>query len=108
MITFIARIRVKPENAPAYEALMTHVAAMTNAHEPGVAYYAWSRSVDEPGLYLVVEVYRDVEAHAAHMSTDWVRESLPRSRALIDGRPEITQYGTPGSEAVPMHRKQPG
>ena len=100
MITFIARMQVNPENASAYEALLAHVEAMTLAHEPGVAYYGWARSVDEPDSYVVVEVYRDSEAQADHMASDWVRESLPKSALLIEGRPDIRQYVTPGSEPV--------
>jgi len=100
MITFVARMRVKPENASAYEALMTHVQAMTLAHEPGVAYYGWAKGIDEPDTYVVIEVYRDPEAQEAHMATQWVRESLPISGGLIDGRPDIKQYVTPGSEPV--------
>lgn len=100
MITFIAQLTVRPENAAAFEALMAHVTEMTRAHEPGVAYYAWSKGVDEPDTYLVVEVYRDVAAQAAHMATTWVKESLPRSAALIEGKPRIRQYVTPGAESV--------
>lgn len=100
MITFVARLQVKPENAAAFEALLTHVAAETSAREPGVVYYAWSKGVDEPDTYLVIEVYRDVAAQAAHMATEWVRASLPQSAALIEGVPDIRQYVTPGSEPV--------
>ena len=100
MITFIAHLRVKPENAAAFEALMTYVRDMTLEHEPGVAYYAWSKGVDEPDTYLVVEVYQDVAAQAAHMATEWVKESLPKSALLIEGRPDIKQYVSPGSEPV--------
>jgi quinol monooxygenase YgiN len=100
MITFVARLRVRPENAAAFEALMTHVGEMTCAHEPGVAYYAWSKGVDEPDTYLVIEVYQDVAAQAAHMATEWVRASLPKSALLIEGKPDIKQYVTPGSDPV--------
>lgn len=100
MITFIAKLTVRPENAPAFEALMTHVTKLTLAREPGVAYYAWSKGVDEPDTYLVVEVYEDVAAQAAHMQTAWVKDSLPESAALIEGKPEIRQYVTPGAEPV--------
>jgi quinol monooxygenase YgiN len=96
----IAHLRVSPDNAPAFEALMTHVADMTHRHEPGVAYYEWAKSVDEPDTYLVVEVYRDGAAQAAHMATEWVRESLPKSAALIEGRPHIRQYVSDGSQPV--------
>lgn len=107
MITFIAHLRVKPENAAAFETLMTHVAAMTNEHEPGVVYYAFGKSVDEPDTYVVVETYRDVASQAAHMATDWVQESLPRSALLIEGKPDIKQYVSPGTEPV-RHRTFPG
>ncbi len=48
MITFIAHLHVPPENAAAFEELMTYVVAMTNEHEPGVAYYGFAKSVERP------------------------------------------------------------
>jgi len=100
MITFLAHLRVKPENAAAFEALMTHVATMTHEHEPGVAYYEWAKSVDEPDTYLVMEVYRDAAAQAAHMATAWVTESLPKSAVMIEGLPHIRQYVSGDSKPV--------
>jgi quinol monooxygenase YgiN len=98
MITFIVQLRVKAQNASTFEALMTHVAEMTRAHEPGVHYYEFSKSVDDPDTYVVVEVYRDRQAHSAHMASTWVKESLPQCMRLIDGRPEIKQYVSGGSQ----------
>ncbi|MDR2857884.1 MAG: antibiotic biosynthesis monooxygenase [Novosphingobium sp.] len=100
MITFIAHLRVRPENAAAFEALMAEVAAMTRAHEPGVVHYDFAKSADEPDTYVVVEVYRDAAVHAGHMASPWVTQSLPRSAALIEGRPHIRQYVNGGSEPV--------
>jgi len=56
---------------------------MTHRHEPGVAYYEFAKSVDEPDTYVVVEVYGDIEIHARHMASAWVKESLPKSARLI-------------------------
>ena len=100
MITMIARMRVRPENAAAYEALMDHVVAMTLQNEKGVPYYAWAKSSTEPDTYVVIEVYENAEVHAAHMASPWVRESLPRSVNLVDGGFEIRQYVSQGSEPV--------
>jgi quinol monooxygenase YgiN len=100
MITFIAHVRVRPANAAAFEELMTSVAAQTRAHEPGVAYYAFSKSVADPELYVVVEVYADAAVHAAHMASAWVTESLPKAARLMEGKPEIRQYVSEGSEPV--------
>ena len=100
MITFIAHLRVSPENASAFEAMMSHVAAMTHQHEPGVVYYQFAKSVDEPDTYVVIEVYRNIEVQAAHMAAAWVTESLPVSARLIQGKPHIRQYVSPGSDPV--------
>jgi quinol monooxygenase YgiN len=103
MITFIAHLRVKPENASAYEELMAYVASMTHKHEPGVRYYEFAKSVDQRDTYVVVEVYQDAQAHATHMDSDWVKESLPKSLRLIEGKPDIKQYVAPGS--LPVKRR---
>ena len=101
----VARMRVSEANAAAYEALMTEVTAKTLENEPGVAYYAWAKSADELGAYLVVEVYRDSVAHAAHMASPWVVESLPKSKSLVDGGFDIQQYVSDGSEPVVLRHK---
>lgn len=106
MITFIAHLKVRPENGPAFEALMAHVRNMTRQHEPGVAYYDFAKSVEEPDTYVVVEVYRDAGAHATHMETDWVVESIPQSRRLIEGKFNIKQYVSPGVEPVVRRMKE--
>jgi quinol monooxygenase YgiN len=98
MITFIAHLKVRPENGPAFETLMTHVRDVTRLHEPGVAYYDFGKSVDEADTYVVVEVYRDAAAHASHMGTEWVIESIPKSRQLVEGKFNIRQYVSPGTE----------
>ncbi len=102
VITMIARMRVPPDRAAAYEELMTHVTEMTLSHEPGVAYYAWAKSADEPDIYVVVEVYRDQKAHAEHMASPWVRESMPVSLDLVEGKFDIRQYVSPGQQPVAL------
>jgi quinol monooxygenase YgiN len=96
MITFITHIRVSAENAGAFEALMEEVCAKVRENEPGVLYYDFAVSVKDSATYVVVEVYRDEAAHSAHMKTDWVRESVPKSTLLIDnGKYDIKQYVHP-------------
>jgi quinol monooxygenase YgiN len=97
MITFIAHLKVLPENGPAFEALLTHVRDSTRANEPGVVYYDFGKSADEPDIYFVIEVYRDEAAHASHMETPWVKDSIPESRRLVEGKFDIRQYVSPGT-----------
>jgi len=106
MIAFITHLKVRPENEAALEALIAHVRALTLRHEPGVACYEFGRSVEDPGTWAVIEVYRDVEAHAAHMEADWVRQSIPQSRRLAEGGFDIRQYVGPGAEPAIRRMKE--
>jgi len=107
MITFVVQIQVRPENAAAFESIMDYVVSHTRNHESGVAYYAFAKSVQDPNSYLVVEVYRDAAAHAAHMQTAWVQTSLPKASRLIEGKPDIRQYVSPGIEPILLARNRP-
>lgn len=106
MIIFTTHVRVLPVNVAAFEALMTRVRDLTRAHEPGVAYYDFGRSADEAGVYVVIEVYRDAAAHAAHMATDWVRDSIPESRRLVEGGFDTRQYVGPGTAPAIRQMKE--
>jgi quinol monooxygenase YgiN len=104
MITFITHLRVSPANAAAFEALLTDMCVKVRENEPGVLYYAFAKSAKDPDTYVVIEVYRDEAAHSAHMETDWVRSSIPKSSLLIEnGKYDIKQYVSPGTE--PVRRK---
>ena len=104
MITFITHIRVPSENTAAFEALMSRMCDKVRENEPGVLYYDFARSAKDPATYVVIEVYRDESAHAAHMETNWVKSSIPKSASLVEnGKFDIKQYVSPGTE--PVRRK---
>ncbi|MGB8362947.1 MAG: putative quinol monooxygenase [Rhizomicrobium sp.] len=103
MITFVTHIRVAPGNAAAFEALISDVCAKVREHEAGVAYYAFAKSVNDPNTYVVIEVYRDEAAHSAHLETDWVKASLPKTSRLIEGKYDIKQYVSTATEPVRPH-----
>lgn len=98
MITFIAHCPVKPGCAEAFEAAMTEMVENVRKHEPGAVYYEFSRSVDEPDLFLVIEVYADEEAFKAHWRTDFIRPSIARTQPLMSGAPQVRQYVSGGAE----------
>jgi quinol monooxygenase YgiN len=101
MITFITHIRVSPENAVAFEALMADVCAKVRGNEPDVLYYNFATSVADLNTYVVIEVYRNEAAHSAHMETEWIKSSIPKSTRLIEnGKYDIKQYISPGTEPV--------
>jgi quinol monooxygenase YgiN len=92
MITYVVRLGVLPGNHAALERLLGEVRDMTLRHESGVLWYGFARSVDQPDSYVVVEVYRDAEVHAAHMATAWVKNATPDAVRLTGGAIDIARY----------------
>ena len=96
MITYITHMRVAAENAAAYEAVLADMERNVAAREPGVLHYALSKSIDDPEIYVVVEVYRDEEAFRAHWETDYIRPSLALTKPLVrEGSFDIRRYESP-------------
>ena len=100
MITFIAHMHVPPDNAPAFEELMTYVADKSKEQGSGVVYYDFAKSVDDADTYVVVEVFRDQAACAMRVDTVWVRESVSKAMGLTEGVPNVVQYISPGTDPV--------
>jgi quinol monooxygenase YgiN len=95
MITYICHLQVPAQNVSALTGILSDVRDRSLAEEPGVLHYQFARSSDDPRTWVVVEVYRDAEAHAAHMAAPWVVESIPRAASLVEGGFDIKRYVTP-------------
>ncbi len=79
MIFITAKFRVKPEDADAWPSITAEFTQATRA-EPGCLWFDWSRSLDDPNEYVLVEAFRDGEAGGAHVQSDHfkaARENLP-------------------------------
>jgi quinol monooxygenase YgiN len=68
MIFITAKFQVKPEDADNWPLI---AAGFTNAtrSEPGCLWFDWSRSIDNPDEYVLVEGFRDGDAGAAHVGS---------------------------------------
>lgn len=100
MFTFITHMTAAPGKGPALQALLSHVSEQSRG-EPGVIYYGFAVSADDPDRHVVIEVYRDQAAQASHLQTAWVQDSIPKTMPLIEGI-EIKQYVSPGAEPIVM------
>ncbi|MEV4822724.1 putative quinol monooxygenase [Micromonospora sp. NPDC049274] len=79
MIFITAKFRVLPEHADQWPQIAAAFTEATRA-EPGCLWFDWSRSLDDPTEYVLVEAFRDDEAGAAHVQSDHfhaARETLP-------------------------------
>jgi quinol monooxygenase YgiN len=106
MITFITHVRVSPGNAAEFEAVITDMCDNVRENEPGVVYYRFAKSVDDPDTYVVIEVYRDGAALGAHAETEYLKASVPKTSRLIEGgKYDIKQYVSDGDLPIPRRQK---
>jgi quinol monooxygenase YgiN len=79
MIFITAKFRVRPEDADRWPEITGDFTRATRA-EPGCLWFDWSRSLDDPAEYVLVEAFRDGDAGGAHVQSDHfqaARRDLP-------------------------------
>ncbi len=74
MIFICAKFPVRPESADDWPAISRAFTEATRA-EPGCLWFDWSRSVDDPTEYVLVEAFRDGDAGAAHVGSEHFRQA---------------------------------
>jgi quinol monooxygenase YgiN len=68
MIFITAKFRVLPQHADEWPEITRGFTEATRA-EPGCLWFDWSRSLDDPAEYVLVEAFRDGAAGAAHVGS---------------------------------------
>ncbi|BBC96083.1 putative quinol monooxygenase [Streptomyces griseofuscus] len=96
MIFIVVKFPVKPEHT---EAWPQHVEAFTRATraEPGNLWFEWSRSLEDPDTYVLVEAFRDGTGEA-HVQSDHFRAGLEAMRPLLRRTPDIVSTTIEGAD----------
>jgi quinol monooxygenase YgiN len=80
MIFITAKFRIKPEQADDWPVIVGPFTRATRA-EPGCLWFDWSRSLDDPTEYVLVEAFQNGDAGAAHVNSAHFKQAqqdLPR------------------------------
>lgn len=97
MIFITAKFRVRPEDADRWPEIAAAFTQATRA-EPGCLWFDWSRSLDDPTEYVLVEAFRDGDAGGEHVRSEHfatARKTLPPHLA---GTPQIVNAEIPGQD----------
>lgn len=107
MIFITAKFRVLPEEAGQWPQITAEFTAATRA-EPGCLWFDWSRSVDDPAEYVLVEAFADEAAGGAHVQSEHFRAALQSLPPHLAETPRIVSVSVPqdgwselGEMAVP-------
>src|SRR5260370_16627742 len=94
MIFSTAKSKIKPEHADSWPQISEEFTKATRG-EPGCLWFDWSKSVDDPGEYVLVEAFRDGAAGGAHVQSEHFKRAqqwLPRPLAST---PKIVNFDIP-------------
>lgn len=96
MIFIVVKWPVKPERSEEWLSLVDDFTRATRA-EPGNLFFEWSRGVDDPNTYYLVEAFGD-DAAAAHVESDHFREAMGWMPDVVAAKPSIVSVqGVPGT-----------
>lgn len=94
MIFITAKFRVQPEDADRWPEI-TEAFTRATRSEPGCLWFDWSRSLDNPAEYILVEAFRDQEAGAAHVRSTHFKEAQETLPAHLAETPQIINVTVP-------------
>jgi quinol monooxygenase YgiN len=94
MIFITAKFPVRPEDSDRWPDISAAFTAATRA-EPGCLWFDWSRSLDDPNEYVLVEAFRDGAAGAAHVQSEHFREAQRLLPPHLAATPRIVSIEIP-------------
>ena len=97
MIFITARFRILPEHAERWPEIARTFTESTRA-EDGCLWFDWSRSLDDPDEYVLVEAFRDGDAGGAHVRSDHFRAAQFELPPYLVETPRIVSVEVPGTD----------
>lgn len=94
MIFITAKFRVRPEDADRWAEISRPFTEATRA-EAGCLWFDWSRSLDDPTEYVLVEAFRDGDAGAAHVQSAHFRAAQQELPPHLAATPRIVNVTIP-------------
>lgn len=96
MIFITAKFPVKPEHADQWPRLSREFTEATRGEE-GCLWFEWSRSLDDPNVYVLVEAFRDGDAGGAHVKSDHFAKATSELPAYLARTPDIVSVTVDGT-----------
>jgi quinol monooxygenase YgiN len=110
MIFITARFRVRPQDADRWPEIVDGFTRATRA-EPGCLWFDWSRSLDDPTEYVLVEAFRDAAAGGEHVRSAHFRDAqrtlpphLAETPRIVHAEVAQDGWSELGELAVPADR----
>ncbi len=106
MIFIVVKWTIRPDKADEWLSLVDDFTRATRG-EPGNIFFEWSRSVEVPNQFVLVEAFAD-GAGEAHVNSDHFKTALAWIPEVIATKPEIINVHVPQDGWGEMGELTPG
>jgi quinol monooxygenase YgiN len=96
MIFIVVRWETKPEWTERWPEVVRPFTEATRA-EPGNLWFDWSRSLDNPAEYILVEAFRDGDAGVAHVNSAHFKAAMRDLPQALARTPRIINQTVDGA-----------
>ncbi len=91
MIFIVVKWKPKSEYVDSFTDEVAEFTAATRK-EPGNLFFDWSRSVEDPSEYVLVEGFRDGDAGKEHVTSEHFKAFVAGAPALLSATPLIISH----------------
>ncbi|MFL4476395.1 putative quinol monooxygenase [Paeniglutamicibacter sp. MACA_103] len=107
MYFIVVKFQTKPDYTERFMDLVTPFTEATR-NEPGNLWFDWSRSVEDPAEFVLVEAFLDDEAAGTHVNSAHFKAGLESMRPALLATPKIVSRKVEGDSWGEMGELQIG
>ena len=96
MIFIVVKFSIRPDRSEDWLSLVEDFTTATRQEE-GNLFFEWSRSVDEPHQFVLVEAFESAQAGAVHVQSEHFRAAMAALPVALATTPEIINVEVEGS-----------
>jgi quinol monooxygenase YgiN len=94
MIFIVVKWTIKPQYTDGWLDLVADFTRGTRS-EPGNVFFEWSRSLDDPNVFVLLEGFADGDAGAAHVGSEHFKAAMATLPKAIARKPDIINVTIP-------------
>ena len=97
MISIVVKFNVRPDCSDEW---LDRIRGFTQAtrEEPGNLWFEWSRNVEDPNQFVLIEGFRDADAGAQHVNSAHFKEATRQVPSMLAHTPKVLYTELPGTK----------
>jgi quinol monooxygenase YgiN len=96
MIFIVVKFTVRPEHSEGWIDRVSDFTRCTR-QEPGNLWFEWSRSIENPDTFVLLEAFQDADAGVEHVNSEHFKSATELLPALLAKTPELVNFVVPGA-----------